>query len=317
MDGAVSDPCRLGASVSNALDLPATSWSTHSAELHQQRDEVAKAWISMPSDLLEGVWSSPLGAVTAALVMKLRSDSQLQPHQIDLRDRISRRLQSDFQSPMAHQLLIASFVYSPVGKLKIANANQLLPAWLASVYTSIYESEPAPVVTESTSSPHNTSLNPSCDEFPLTLLQLTQDKVQLNRLLGLANLHYIDPDDQEITSELLDVRRKLAYAINRTPESELEQLWKSDLGDRYWSVVRSGIQYQELTPDDDQIKSSAADMLTPSKGGGFGRPGALNSFLVSMLYFLPGTMQVEEAEAKLPPWLLQNYNQIFKAAVSK
>ena len=68
------------------------------------------------------------------------------------------------------------------------------------------------------------------------------NRIQLNRLLGLSNLYYIDPEDQEILQELRQVRLSLIEAIERCPESDLDQLWSTDLGDRYWALVRSGIQ---------------------------------------------------------------------------
>ena len=68
------------------------------------------------------------------------------------------------------------------------------------------------------------------------------NRIQLNRMLGLANLYYIDPEDQEILNELLKLRRDFAIAIDKCPESELESLWDSDLGERYWAIVRSGVQ---------------------------------------------------------------------------
>jgi hypothetical protein len=131
-------------------------------------------------------------------------------------------------------------------------------------------------------------------------------------MLGLSNLYYIDPDDQEILRELLQLRLQLVEAIGRCPEAQLEQLWATDLGDRYWAMVRSGVQKEGLSPADEQRKQAATVTLTPSLGGGgFGSPGALNAFLVAMLYYLPGTIQVEQPQQKLPTWLLEPYQQIF------
>ena len=76
--------------------------------------------------------------------------------------------------------------------------------------------------------------------FPATLQELVGNRIQLNRLLGLSNLYYIDPEDQEILQELRQVRMSLIEAIERCPEHELESIWGTDLGDRYWALVRSG-----------------------------------------------------------------------------
>ena len=137
------------------------------------------------------------------------------------------------------------------------------------------------------------------------------NRIQLNRLLGLSNLYYIDPEDQEILQELRQVRLSLIEAIERCPESELEKIWATDLGDRYWALVRSGIQKESLTPVEERKKESATQALNPSAGGGFGQPGAVNAFLVAMVLFEPGTMKVDGAAQKLPGWLLPQYQQVF------
>ena len=52
-------------------------------------------------------------------------------------------------------------------------------------------------------------------------------------------------------------------------------------------------------------------MLNPDSGGGFNTSGAINAVLVAMLLFEPGTMRINDAEQKLPSWLLPSYQQIF------
>ena len=92
---------------------------------------------------------------------------------------------------------------------------------------------------------------------------------------------------------------------------QLESIWASDLGDRYWALVRSGIQKEPMTPVEEQKKHAATQKLNPSVGGGFGTPGAINAVLVAMTLFEPGTMRISAPEQKLPAWLLANYQQIF------
>ena len=122
--------------------------------------------------------------------------------------------------------------------------------------------------------------------------------MQLNRLLGLSNLYYIDPEDK-IRTELELIRNQLSMAILNCPESDLEGLWQGDLGDRYWALVRSGIQKEPLDSDSQAFKDQVTNKLSPSLGGGFGQPGAVNAMLVAMLYFLPGSTKVDDPETKL------------------
>lgn len=299
------------------MQVPSASWSTEHALAHKTRDPLASVWLSLPTDLLEGLWASPLGTATRTLVSELTSDSQLTQQQIEFRNRLTAQLGSGLQQPLAPQLLIASFLYSPVGKLKIANPEQHLPAWLATGYRDLYEPR-----TEAASSPQPTGQQPPSPDplpaldFPLELAELVKDRVHLNRMLGLSNLYYIDPDDDEIREELLSLRRAFAHSVLRAPEAQLQQLWATDLGDRYWSLVRSGIQKVNLDPVDQQIKDAAIRMLSPQHGGGFNKPGAINSFIVSMMYFEPGTMNVPDPDKKIPVWLRQQFDQIFVHAIA-
>ena len=226
--------------------------------------------------------------------------------------------------PLVPRLMIANFLFSPPGLLKINNASDYFPSWLFKVYVDLYEPSANAVSEVSTtqqnqdrSVPSNPAPQPdkiNFGPFPDTLLDLTSNRLHLNRILGLSNLHYIDPDDEEIAIELCDVRSSLAVSILNCPESTLEQLWSTELGDRYWSLVRSGIQKRPLSESDASIKQNAVNQLNPTSGGGFGTPGALNSFLVAMMFFVPGSMKVDDAQNKIPNWLYVPYKSIFEDA---
>ena len=151
----------------------------------------------------------------------------------------------------------------------------------------------------------------------MALQELVGNRIQLNRLLGLSNLYYIDPEDKEICHELRQVRFSLIEAIERCPEDQLESIWATDLGDRYWALVRSGIQKEAMTPAEEQKKHMVTQKLTPEAGGGFGSPGAINAVLMAMMLFEPGTMKINGAEQKLPTWLLPSYQQIFAQSLTQ
>lgn len=200
--------------------------------------------------------------------------------------------------------------------MRIANPAASLPAWLLPAYQALYE-QPGPPATppappaDQAAIPQAIPAGPDFGPFPADLAELATSRIQLNRMLGLANLYYIDPEDQEILQELQSLRSDLAAAIQRCPEAELERLWAGDLGERYWAVVRSGIQKEPLSPADQQLKQEVTLRLQPAQGGGFGTPGAINAFLVAMLFFEPGSMTVEAAQQKLPAWLLPGYEDTF------
>ena len=216
--------------------------------------------------------------------------------------------------------MLANFLLSPPGLLKINNVDSFFPSWLAKAYNDLYVtdlndviSDPVPVTESPVSDPtlEKEPQVPDFGDFPDSLESLANNRIHLNRLLGLSNLYYIDPDDREITQELISVRRSIAYLINDAPENTLESLWSTELGERYWALVRSGIQSEPLAPVDSSIRDAAVSKLSPDHNGGFGQPGSINAFLVCMIYFAPGTLTVPDAQSKIPSWLYPQYDAIY------
>ena len=304
--------------------LPEQPWLLNTCLQADQRDQLARFWLAAPEDLLPSLWSSPVGEATKSMVRALTPNTSFTPEQVATRNAIGARLQAGFQAPMAIQLLLANFLYSPPGLLTIADAENQLPKWLISDYQEMYsEADTASASSatepqkEGSKVPATMPPRPDFGQFPATLQELVSNRIQLNRLLGLSNLYYIDPEDQEILQELREVRLALISAIEKCQEHQLESLWASDLGDRYWALVRSGIQKEPMTPEEEQKKHAATRKLNSNEGGGFGTPGAINAVLVAMTLFEPGTMRISAPDQKLPAWLLTNYQQIFAEPLSQ
>ncbi len=305
----------------SVIYLPEDSWAASSCVGNQQRDSLARFWLAAPDDLLPSLWGSPLGQSTKELVKQLNANSSFSDEQNELRNAIGERLKAGFGSPNAIQMLLAAWLFSPPGLMKIANAETVLPNWLIQDYKEMYELSGEQIQASSAPSNINQEFNPEASnsdipdpdfgEFPSTLQELVNNRIHLNRMLGLANLYFIDPEDIEIRDELRKLRLDLASLIEGCSENELEALWSTDLGDRFWALVRSGIQKEENTGSEEEWKQKATAALQPSNGGGFGVPGAINSFLIAMLFYEPGTMRVDAPEQKLPGWLLLPYQQVF------
>jgi hypothetical protein len=278
----------------------------------------------MISDQLEVLWNLSFGDSTRILVRRLDSNFHFSSTQVQLRESIGSFFNDNgLNNPLIPQLMLANFLLSPPGLLQINNVDDYFPQWLASAYRELYEG--VSITSSSTQNKSsqftpnptlNTPSSPEFGEFPSSLKELVSNRIHLNRLLGLSNLYYIDPEDREICSDLTTLRTSLAAAIDSCPENDLETLWSTDLGDRYWSLVRSGIQNEPLSSHDEAIKQATVTRLNPASQGGFGTPGAVNAFLVAMMYFLPGTMKVDDADQKIPSWLLANYKSIFAQAMS-
>ena len=294
-------------------------WQLNSSQAPAQRLRLAQFWLSAPEDQLEMLWRSRIGETTRSIILKLKPSGQFSAEEIELRDRLNEFLSQGLDQPATTQVMIATFLFSPPGLFTIQGPERYLPAWLISDYNTLYDNsdqdEP-----ELLSSPRhgnqaiqdlNHNEAPDFGVFPSTLEELNGNRLQLNRMLGLANLYYIDPEDNEIKAELEKLRQQFSKCILNCQEAQLESLWQGDLGDRYWAMVRSGIQKEALNSQDQALKDQISQKLTPSMGGGFGQPGSTNAMLVAMLYFEPGSMRVDGAEHKLPNWLLSGYTEIF------
>jgi hypothetical protein len=301
--------------------LPTHPWSLASVVAEGNRDALARFWLAAPLDQLESLWAGALGDASRQLIRQLQPGVVFTPDQLAVRDGINQVLQQGgLQQPLAPQLLLAVFLYSPPGLFQVANPYQNLPAWLAAAHQDLYANPGKPAAPEP-STVHEppaaaAPAQPSFGLFPASLQELVGNRIQLNRILGLSNLYYIDPEDQEILQELVQLRSQLADLISQAPEVSLEAVWATDLGDRYWAMVRSGVQKEPLAPADEARKQRSTQALSPAAGGGFGTPGALNAFLVAMLFYEPGSMRVDGAEHKLPGWLLPHYQQIFAESLA-
>lgn len=303
-----------------------TPWLISSAVVRGERESLVHFWLACPDDVLELLWNGSIGQATREMVAQLTPTTFFPDRQTTLRDQLSQFLQKGFQQPGAAKAVIATFLLSPPGQFKIVNCDKHLPAWLVPSYLSLYETGQSTAVMPAISTqpevvkPESTNeFNlpvPDFGEFPKTLEQLIGNRLQLNRLLGLSNLFYIDPEDQEIREELLQFRKGLADLLLSADDTALENAFVSDFADRYWALVRSGVQSVPLSGEEENLKQNVKNRLSPELGGGFGKPGAISAFLVAMMLYQPGTMQVEDPDQKLPGWLLSGYKEIFSSAIA-
>ena len=111
---------------------------------------------------------------------------------------------------------------------------------------------------------------PDFGPFPATLAELASNRLHLNRILGLSNLYYIDPEDSgNYPTNWWKLRNSFANLILVSNTDELQRYWPTEVGERYWALVRSGIQKESLNSVDEAIKANSVKVLSPADGGGF------------------------------------------------
>ena len=225
------------------------------------------------------LWRSTIGEITRSFIRQLNPSSQFPSEEIKLRDRLNEYLGQGLEQPGVVQVMIATFLFSPPGLFSIQGPERYFPSWLLNDYINIYnnseQAEPellnSPRHGVQASQDLNSPSAPDFGKFPAGLNELNNNRLQLNRMLGLANLYYIDPEDQEIRVELENLRQQFSQAILNCEEAQLQSLWEGDLGDRYWAIVRSGIQKETLNSQDQTIKDQISHR-THSFNGRWVRP---------------------------------------------
>jgi uncharacterized protein YihD (DUF1040 family) len=174
----------------------------------------------------------------------------------------------------------------------VKDAQTRLPSWLLPDYAQVFE----------------------------TVLPIEQQSVEielalpiefLNRLLGCANLYYIDPTEPSIVAELHELRRQVAQFWLELPPEELASVYKTEVGKRYKALLESGFQKETVLDRDRPFLQELTKLAADSSN-----VKSLNAMLGAMLYYAPGTMKVQNARTRLPGWLIEDYERVFELATS-
>lgn len=266
-----------------------TVWTLSNAAAGQHREEVACFWMHAPDDALEMLWASVFGEATRLLIAQLTPLTAFTSAELQQRDELFGVMRQGFNQPGAIKTMIAAFLLSPPGTLLISDPEIKMPAWLLPTYRQIYEIEP----------PASTTTAGSAQIPPSSLKEFAASRIQLIRLLGLSNLYYIDPEDQEIRQDLQCLRLLLCQLILDCPPQDLDRLFKPELVDRYWALVRSGIQSEPILPNEEAMQEIALS-----------QPQGLRSLLVALCYHQPNPEILNHGNGDLPSWFLSGCQEL-------
>jgi len=253
-----------------------------------------------PADFLEPLMASPFGRVYRLFLERSCRQSPSQAAALERRDQLSQALRaSGFSTGQGHGLLLALMAFYPPGSLKVDDAPAKLPPWLLELYQQRYGASPDPQAAAATP----------------TGAASFSDRIFLNRMLGLSNLYYIDPDDQEILQELRQVRLQTVQLLLNCGSQDLGQHFSADFGDRFWAMAQSGVQKEPLSAEEAAQRDAAQQWLS-SRQGSLHQEGGIQRFAVALLFNAPGTVQLAQPEANLPAWFLEGYRRYSAAPAS-
>ncbi len=140
-------------------------------------------------------------------------------------------------------------------------------------------------------------------------LAMVQSSDFLNRMAGLINLFIIDPADEQVIGQLLDLRRQLGQIWLDAQPAQLQDLYVSPFGQLYQNLLASGFSTLALSPEDRQMRNQLASLVADMS-----QPGAINALMAALPFYAPGKLAFGGGEKHMPSWLLSEIPTIYGTA---
>ena len=275
-----------------SLEALASSPTVDIAQAEKGGVELSHFLIHAPSDFLEPLIGSPFGRVYKIFLERCCTEKFPGGQAENRRNDLSQQLrQLGCETPEGWAVLLALFPFFPPGQLKVEDAAAKLPSWLHTLYPARYEaSEPSPPPPSPTGQP------------------AFEDRIFLNRVLGLSNLYYIDPEDQEILQELREVRLQTVQLMLSVGREELGRQFQSDFGDRFWAMAQSGVQKESLDANEIQQRDAIQQWLSQTPNS-LHQDGGIQRFAAVLLFSSPGSVRLADPNRNLPAWFMDGYKR--------
>jgi predicted O-linked N-acetylglucosamine transferase (SPINDLY family)/glycosyltransferase involved in cell wall biosynthesis len=148
-------------------------------------------------------------------------------------------------------------------------------------------------------------------QLPLGSSMLNPGQQFLNQLVDSVNLYRRNSSSASGIASLRLMRKQFADFWLSVPAEQLNNIYESEVGKAYYTLLSCGFQNQPLTEEEQTFLQQLTQI---SKG--LVHPKAINSLLSAMLYFTPGTMRIPDAKNRLPNWLINDYEQIFESEIA-
>ena len=275
-----------------SLEALASTPATDLAQAEQVSLEVSQFLSQAPTDFLEPLLGSPFGRVYKLFLERCCTSGFKGEAAESRRTALSQQLrQVGCESPEGRAVLLALFPFFAPGQLKVEDAVSKLPNWLYAIYAARYEAPESSASTAST-----------------TEHSAFKDRIFLNRILGLSNLYYIDPDDKEILQELREVRLQTVQLMLSVTRDELGEHFQSDFGDRFWAMAQSGVQKESLDANESNERDAIQQWLSGTPNS-LHTDGGIQRFAAALLFNPPGTIRLAEPDRNLPAWFIGGYKR--------
>jgi hypothetical protein len=307
-------------------------------EARLARQCLSQFWLSAPVDQLELLYRSPIGECYRQLLASGLARETLLPQEQGWKDTLAQRLATAFERPETTNVLLAAMPYFPSGKMRVADPLQQIPGWLQEDYARLFDPGllqvmwkpaallnpvgqsygPAPtlgVQSRGQAAPAAApapqfNARPVLPRLSATrgaqALALVQSPDYLNRMGGLINLFVIDPQDQEVQAQLVELRRQLGQIWLDAQPAQLQDLYSSAFGQLYQDLLACGFPGTPLSPEDRMLRNKLARLVADMS-----QPGAINALMAVLPFYGPGKLAFGGGEQHMPRWLLSEIATIY------
>ena len=265
--------------------------------------QISQFLSNAPSDFLEPLLTSPFGRVYKLFLERCCREKLSGSASQSRCDELSQQLrQKGCENKEGWATLLALFPYFPPQQLKVEDAVGKLPGWLHALYSARYE-------------PTANSGAQSAPDVASSGVAAFEDRIFLNRILGLSNLYYIDPDDKEILQELREVRLETVRLMLSVGRDELARHFQSDFGDRFWAMAQSGIQKENLDSNEISQRDALQKWLSETPQS-LHQEGGIQRFAAVLLFNSPGSVRLADPDRNLPAWFAEGFKRFCSMAQS-
>lgn len=284
-----------------SVEALAAELSPEPSKVEQSALQISQFLSNAPLDFLEPLLTSPFGRVYKIFLERCCNEKLTGTTSDSRRNELTQQLrQCGCDHPEGWATLLALFPYFPPQELKVEEAAAKLPAWLHSLYSARYEPSTNAGVTKTSST--TPTGEPAFD-----------DRIFLNRMLGLSNLYYIDPEDKEILQELRDVRLQTVELMLSVGRDELARQFQADFGDRFWAIAQSGVQKESLDANEISKRDALQQWLSETPNS-LHQNGGIQRFAAVLLFSQPGSVQLADPDRNLPAWFAEGFKRFCSMA---
>ena len=263
----------------------------------QARHCLSVFWLSAPSDQLELLYGSAIGALHKLQLEGPLVHQELARDEQAWCDQLQQQFDDPKQKPRHCNLLLALMPYTRPRQMRVASPLDALPDWLLPDYASYCEPdlplrEPVALLEAASDSLTDSieSLQPLASRRGEEAMALFRDEAALSRMTSLINRYSLESGDQEVLDELSGLRCIVAQLWLDIEPTQAQGLYDTPVGLVTRSLITANFGQELVDEQDQRIRTAFSGSDSPKS-------------LMAMLLFYPAGAVTVQDTASLPPWL--------------